>query len=124
SEITSSASGQSGTFLREVCGAASFAAPSLLDRSFFELTSDSATDEPKAAGFSTTDAATATVFSVIAAISFSHFLNDLMQALLPAIYPMLKDNYGLTFGQVGLLTLTFQFTASLLQPVVGIYSDR
>lgn len=67
---------------------------------------------------------TATVFTVIAAISFSHFLNDLMQALLPAIYPMLKDDFGLTFGQIGLLTLTFQFTASLLQPFVGIYSDR
>lgn len=70
------------------------------------------------------DAASATVFTVIAAISFSHFLNDLMQALLPAIYPMLKENYGLTFGQVGLLTLTFQFTASLLQPVVGIAADK
>ncbi|HZJ10323.1 MAG TPA: MFS transporter, partial [Trueperaceae bacterium] len=67
---------------------------------------------------------TATVFTVIAAISFSHFLNDLMQALLPAIYPMLKEDFGLTFTQVGLLTLTFQFTASLLQPVVGILADR
>ena len=67
---------------------------------------------------------TATVFTVIAAIAFSHFLNDLMQALLPAIYPMLKDDFGLTFTQVGLLTLTFQFTASLLQPVVGIVADR
>lgn len=71
-----------------------------------------------------TSAVPATVFTVIAAISFSHFLNDLMQALLPAIYPMLKDNYALTFGQIGLLTLTFQFTASLLQPVVGIIADR
>ena len=105
-------------------GADLFAAPSRLDRSLIKLTSESETAEPTTSGFSTTDAATATVFSVIAAISFSHFLNDLMQALLPAIYPMLKDNYGLTFGQVGLLTLTFQFTASLLQPVVGIYSDR
>lgn len=72
----------------------------------------------------TAEALTATVFTVIAAISFSHFLNDLMQSLLPAIYPMLKEDFGLTFGQVGFLTLTFQFTASLLQPVVGIYSDR
>ncbi|MBX3139696.1 MAG: MFS transporter [Trueperaceae bacterium] len=69
-------------------------------------------------------ATTGTVFTVIAAISFSHFLNDLMQALLPAIYPMLKDDHALTFAQVGLLTLTFQFTASLLQPVVGIVADR
>lgn len=75
-------------------------------------------------GSGKSQALTATVFTVIAAISFSHFLNDLMQALLPAIYPMLKEDFGLTFGQVGLLTLTFQFTASLLQPVVGIYSDR
>lgn len=67
---------------------------------------------------------TATVFTVIAAISFSHFLNDLMQSLLPALYPMLKDTYGLSFTQVGLLTLTFQFTASLLQPVVGIVADK
>lgn len=66
----------------------------------------------------------ATAFTVIAAIGFSHFLNDLMQALLPAIYPMLKDDFGLTFGQIGFLTLTFQFTASLLQPVVGIAADR
>lgn len=70
------------------------------------------------------EATTGTVFTVIAAISFSHFLNDLMQALLPAIYPMLKDDHALTFTQVGLLTLTFQFTASLLQPVVGIVADR
>ena len=66
------------------------------------------------AGGAKSTAMTATVFTVIAAISFSHFLNDLMQSLLPAIYPMLKDSYGLSFTQVGLLTLTFQFTASLL----------
>lgn len=69
-------------------------------------------------------AMTGTVLTVIVAISFSHFLNDLMQALLPAIYPMLKDDFGLTFQQVGWLTLTFQFTASLLQPVVGIVADK
>ncbi|MBW7916396.1 MAG: MFS transporter [Trueperaceae bacterium] len=76
------------------------------------------------AATATTDAVSATAVGVIVAISFSHFLNDLMQALLPAIYPMLKDDYGLTFTQVGFLTLTFQFTASLLQPVVGIAADR
>src|SRR5690625_3869020 len=65
-----------------------------------------------------------TVFPIIAAISFAHLLNDLLQALLPAIYPMLKDQHGLSFVQVGLLTLTFQFSASLLQPVVGIAADR
>lgn len=66
----------------------------------------------------------ATAFAVIGAISFSHLMNDLMQSLLPAIYPMLKEDFGLTFGQVGLLTLTFQFTASLLQPVIGMVADK
>ncbi len=66
----------------------------------------------------------ATTFSIIAAISVCHLLNDMLQSLLPAIYPILKDNYGLDFGQIGLLTFTFQFTASLLQPVVGLYTDR
>ncbi len=65
-----------------------------------------------------------TAFSILAAISFCHLLNDMMQSLLPAIYPILKANYGLDFGQIGLLTFTFQFTASLLQPVVGAYTDR
>jgi FSR family fosmidomycin resistance protein-like MFS transporter len=68
--------------------------------------------------------ATTTAFSVLAAISFCHLLNDMMQSLLPAIYPILKDNYGLTFGQIGFLTFTFQVTASLLQPLIGLYTDR
>ena len=62
--------------------------------------------------------------AVLFAISFSHLLNDLMQSLLPAIYPVLKAKFDLSFGQIGLLTLTFQITASLLQPVVGLYTDR
>jgi FSR family fosmidomycin resistance protein-like MFS transporter len=62
--------------------------------------------------------------SILLAISFSHMLNDLMQSLLPAIYPLLKDSYGLTFGQIGWLAFTFQLTASLLQPLVGSYTDR
>jgi FSR family fosmidomycin resistance protein-like MFS transporter len=66
----------------------------------------------------------ATVFAVLLAISFSHMLNDMIQSLLPAIYPILKDTYRLDFGQVGLITLTFQLTASLLQPLVGIATDR
>ena len=69
-------------------------------------------------------AASATVMPVLLAISFSHLLNDLMQSLLPAIYPLLKSEYHLDFAQVGLLTLTFQITASLLQPLVGLYTDR
>jgi MFS transporter, FSR family, fosmidomycin resistance protein len=64
-----------------------------------------------------------TAFTVLAAISFCHFLNDMMQALLPAMYPMLKQDFGLDFGQVGLITFTFQLTASLLQPVIGHYTD-
>jgi len=62
--------------------------------------------------------------SILLAISFSHMLNDLMQSLLPAIYPLLKDSYGLNFGQIGWLAFTFQLTASLLQPLVGSYTDR
>src|SRR5262249_39327659 len=65
-----------------------------------------------------------TVFGVILAISFCHLLNDMMQSLLPAIYPDLKVNFGLTFGQIGLVTLAYQITASLLQPLVGLYADR
>ena len=61
---------------------------------------------------------------ILAAISVSHLLNDLIQSLLPAIYPLLKSNFHLDFGQIGLLTLTFQLTASLLQPLVGTFTDR
>jgi FSR family fosmidomycin resistance protein-like MFS transporter len=68
--------------------------------------------------------ATSTAFSVLAAISFCHLLNDMMQSLLPAIYPILKDNYGLSFGQIGFLTFTFQATASLLQPLIGLCTDK
>ncbi len=63
-------------------------------------------------------------FAVLGAISFCHLLNDMMQALLPAMYPMLKTGFGLDFGQIGLLTFTFQLTASLLQPLIGAYTDR
>jgi len=61
---------------------------------------------------------------VLAAISFSHLLNDTVQSLVPAIYPLLKSAFALTFAQVGLMTLTLQLSASLLQPVVGLYTDR
>lgn len=64
------------------------------------------------------------VLTVLGAVSFCHFLNDLIQSLLPAIYPLLKTRYALDFGQIGLLTLTYQVTASLLQPLVGWYTDR
>ena len=67
---------------------------------------------------------TGTNFSVLVALSFCHMLNDMQQSLLPAIYPILKTTYDLDFGQIGLITLTFQLTASLLQPLVGLYTDR
>ena len=60
-----------------------------------------------------------TAFTVLAAISFSHLLNDTIQAVLPAIYPLLKSSFALTFAQVGLMGMTQQVTASLLQPAVG-----
>ena len=69
-------------------------------------------------------AAEKTALAVLIAVSFCHLLNDAMQSLLPSIYPILKTNYQLDFGQIGLLTATFQITASLLQPLVGIYTDR
>jgi FSR family fosmidomycin resistance protein-like MFS transporter len=65
-----------------------------------------------------------TFFKVLLAISFCHLLNDTVQSLLPAIYPVLANTFHLNFGQVGIITFTSTFTASLLQPVVGLYSDR
>ena len=65
-----------------------------------------------------------TAFTVLAAISFCHFLNDMLQSVIPAVYPILKDAYRLNFGQIGLIALTSQLTASLLQPAVGLYTDR
>ena len=64
------------------------------------------------------------VMRIIGAVALAHLLNDLIQSILPSIYPMLKASYGLSFTQVGLITLTFQVTASLLQPWVGYYTDR
>src|SRR5580704_8449708 len=64
-----------------------------------------------------------TVYGVIIAISVCHLLNDMMQSLLPAIYPNLKAQFGLSFVQIGLVTLAYQVTASLLQPLVGLYAD-
>lgn len=65
-----------------------------------------------------------TVFPIIGAISVSHMLNDMMQSLIMAIYPLLQANYKLSFTQIGLITLAFQLTSSLLQPIVGIYTDK
>ena len=72
----------------------------------------------------TAPTAETTVFAVLFAGAFCHMLNDLMQALLPAIYPQLKEGFGLTFTQVGLITLAYQTTGSLFQPLVGFVGDR
>ena len=68
--------------------------------------------------------ADATTFSIILALSFSHFLNDVIQSLVPALYPMLKGSFGLSFAQIGLITLTMQATSSLLQPAIGLFADH
>jgi FSR family fosmidomycin resistance protein-like MFS transporter len=65
-----------------------------------------------------------TAFAVLGAISFSHLINDMIQSLILAIYPLLKSGFALSFGQIGLITLTYQLTASLLQPLVGVLTDR
>jgi len=72
----------------------------------------------------THDPVRATSYGVLAAISVSHLLNDTLQSLIPALYPVVKDSFNLSFVQVGLITLTFQLTASILQPVVGALTDR
>ena len=69
-------------------------------------------------------AAGSTVYPVLFAISLAHLLNDMIQSVVPAIYPMLKENYALTFGQIGLITLVYQMTSSIFQPFVGLYADR
>ena len=70
------------------------------------------------------DAGRKTVYSILLSISFCHLLNDMLQSLIPAIYPLLKSSFHLDFGQIGLITFTYQLTASLLQPIVGHYTDR
>src|ERR1700754_4893217 len=79
-------------------------------------------DEPSSS--SGVAAAATPVLGVLFALSFSHLLNDTMQSLIPAIYPILKAELNLDFRHIGLITLTNQLTASLLQPVVGFYTDR
>ncbi|SHN44932.1 MFS transporter [Chitinophaga sp. CF418] len=69
-------------------------------------------------------AAQNTVFSILIALSFSHMINDTIQSLIPAIYPIVKDSLRLSFSQIGLITLSYQLTASLLQPLVGLYTDK
>lgn len=72
----------------------------------------------------TTDNAQKPVYTILFSIAFAHLLNDLLQAVIPAAYPILKDNYNLTFTQIGLITFSYQMAASLLQPFVGFYTDK
>jgi FSR family fosmidomycin resistance protein-like MFS transporter len=65
-----------------------------------------------------------TVYSILFSIAFAHLLNDLIQAIIPSVYPILKENYHLSFSQIGLITFAFQLTASLFQPFVGYYTDK
>lgn len=82
-----------------------------------KTTNSSAVIDPKAL-------AQTTVYSILFTISFTHLLNDMMQSVIPAIYPLMKENYHLSFTQIGLITFTFQLTASLLQPFVGHFTDK
>jgi FSR family fosmidomycin resistance protein-like MFS transporter len=75
-------------------------------------------------GLAVKAAAAGPAYVVLAGISFSHFLNDTMQSLIASVYPILKDSYALDYAQIGLITLAFQFTASLLQPLVGHFTDK
>jgi FSR family fosmidomycin resistance protein-like MFS transporter len=75
-------------------------------------------------GLAAKAAAAGPAYIVLAGISFSHFLNDTMQSLIASVYPILKDAYALDYGQIGMITLAFQFTASLLQPLVGHFTDK
>lgn len=70
------------------------------------------------------DALQKTIYSILFSISFAHLLNDLIQAVIPSVYPILKENYNLSFSQIGLITFAFQLSASLLQPFVGYYTDK
>ena len=79
------------------------------------IVSDIAPSAVKAAG---------PAYMILGGISLSHFLNDTMQSLIPSVYPILKASYALDYAQIGLITLAFQFTASLLQPVVGHFADK
>lgn len=88
------------------------------------MTTQSIPAAPAAAARPEASAHNGTVFQILFSVAFVHLLNDCVQAVLPSIYPLLKAQFSLTFGQVGLITLAFQCTASLLQPWIGLYTDR
>lgn len=74
--------------------------------------------------FSGVDLSQKIVYSILFSISFAHLLNDLLQAVIPSVYPILKESYKLTFSQIGLITFAFQLTSSVFQPFVGYYTDK
>ena len=78
---------------------------------------------PASAALSRTASYSGTTFPILLSLSLCHMLNDMNQSLVPAIYPVLKETYHLDFAQIGLITLAFQFTASMLQPIVGTVTD-
>ena len=73
---------------------------------------------------SNSKAAESTAFSILVCAGMSHFMNDMIQSVIPSIYPIIKNSYGFTFAQIGIITLIFQMTSSLLQPFTGLYADR
>jgi FSR family fosmidomycin resistance protein-like MFS transporter len=79
---------------------------------------------PVAAAATPVASAAATAMPVLVALSFCHMLNDMMQSLIPSLYPLLKDEFDLNYTQIGLIALAFQLTASMLQPVVGFVTDK
>jgi FSR family fosmidomycin resistance protein-like MFS transporter len=87
-------------------------------------TADAAMPAARLPGTTAAGASQAAVFPILISLGFCHLLNDLMQSLIPALYPMLKTQLQLDFAQVGMITLAFQLTASLLQPTIGVYTDR
>ena len=84
----------------------------------------STSSSPSSTTSATTQAVPGAVMQILLSVAFVHLLNDCVQAVLPSIYPLLKHEFNLTFTQVGLITLTFQCTASLLQPWIGLYTDK
>ena len=65
-----------------------------------------------------------TVYSMLIICSISHFLNDMIQSIIPSIYPIVKDKFDFSFAQIGIITLVFQMTSSILQPFTGLYADK
>ena len=86
--------------------------------------SESSADLARASTFSLDDPAQGMVVRIVGAVALAHLLNDLIQAVLPAIYPMLKSEFTLSFAQIGWIGLVYQITASLLQPWIGLYTDK